>query len=900
MDIIPVRQCRLCLHYVEESDGTECPAATHTQEDTKNHSLIAKIRECLGVSAPPDGSLFICRNCTVTVDMIDEFRTLCQQAAEIYNLVPILSVEDAKCMQYYNSVNELHKFIREKRNAVSEVVAGREPEFIDVTLDEFPIKQEPEIDDEKLQSELLEDEVADDHVVVYKMENVSESEEDDVEDYEMNDCDSSPTPSRVKRRKARERRAETESRELGRTKNGLVEGKRLISLPLKLAIAQEVRKHPQLWDISIASSAQIIDETWAKLAQKFETDLPTFRFYWRRMKDNYRILQKRKKKITGDSTYARLISVLTEIYDGGKKQIISEEGVNAKVIAKDGGDPFRNDKRKLILLQTVYNFPVIWNSKHLDHYNQDVRDHVWDQIAADLGVAPSKAKECWKGLRVFKKRLQRLTRGQLQQKYPLITDALYKMLTEIFGTVMEEAEETDAVKTSELLEEFKVFENDRKLELAQICFDYEIIWNTRHPDHSSSKMKDATWDEIAGKMNISRAEAKYQWIRLRGVYRARYLRLLEGLSSTEDKVCSEPLYQLLEKMLSGNMKIGKSSGVSERRSNLFLNNVELRIRLLEEISKHENLWNTNHPDFRNKRSRESNWKKIAAEFDVKPLAVKSEWIRLKEMHSSAVSDVSCSDQNMSTDERLHTLLNQLLPTTEKKAPKEILKEIDGKPRKDLMREGPKRRFRGMTTYDSTGCVQIADGKGTMRHYKICELCGKPVERSLFEYHMNQHNGLKPYACSFVGCDRQYSNKITRNRHEVIDHGEDGFKFDCSECGAKFKQRSRFELHYALKHKSQELPCDLCGKLFKHRKLLQKHKVLHTSHHTCKVCGKILQKKWTLHVHMRVHTKEKPYPCELCDQRFMLKVQMKTHLLKVHGVLLQDLEAMKASAAISND
>lgn len=245
------------------------------------------------------------------------------------------------------------------------------------------------------------------------------------------------------------------------------------------------------------------------------------------------------------------------------------------------------------------------------------------------------------------------------------------------------------------------------------------------------------------------------------------------------------------------------------------------------------------------------------------------------------------DQIQNGVDPLHALLDKLLSSKPSKSTSDA----------DSMKEEetyPKRRYTGKRSFSNDGCMQI-EAYGSLRYAKVCELCGKQIERSLFEYHMNAHYGLTPYACSFEGCDKQYSNRTVRDKHEIAIHGEDGYVFQCDQCDKKFKQKSKYQYHYAVKHKSEEIACDICGKVVKHKNLLRKHMEIHTASYECHVCGKVLQKKYSLNVHMRVHTKEKPFPCEMCEQRFMLKVQMKTHLLKVHGVAL---ETMQSTATAS--
>ena len=47
---------------------------------------------------------------------------------------------------------------------------------------------------------------------------------------------------------------------------------------------------------------------------------------------------------------------------------------------------------------------------------------------------------------------------------------------------------------------------------------------------------------------------------------------------------------------------------------------------------------------------------------------------------------------------------------------------------------------------------------------------------------------------------------------------------------------------------------------------------------CAICEKFFSRKWDLKNDMRIHTGEKPYQCEICERRFNVKNNMRTHYL----------------------
>ena len=190
--------------------------------------------------------------------------------------------------------------------------------------------------------------------------------------------------------------------------------------------------------------------------------------------------------------------------------------------------------------------------------------------------------------------------------------------------------------------------------------------------------------------------------------------------------------------------------------------------------------------------------------------------------------------------------------------------------------------------------------------KKCNICENYFPEQIFNAHQSLHSEDKFHPCK-ITCGKFFTSK-----DELLKHNCDGSQvfplklFPCDICGKSFKQKNNltrhrrthtgekpyeceickntFSVSSALaRHKrihtgDRPYPCDMCEKAFIQSGLLANHKMVHTGEnpYECKICKKILSKKETLANHKRVHTGEKPYSCNICQKSFSDRSNLSQH------------------------
>lgn len=222
-------------------------------------------------------------------------------------------------------------------------------------------------------------------------------------------------------------------------------------------------------------------------------------------------------------------------------------------------------------------------------------------------------------------------------------------------------------------------------------------------------------------------------------------------------------------------------------------------------------------------------------------------------------------------------------------------------------------------------IRLRAPPSSKTYNKVCETCGENFTNAKsYHQHQHQHEYLKkkkemvkcqycdkmiklinlgpheldhldpeipPKKCSF--CDKNFNKERLYARHtkthlKLIDMKMKGPK-EKEQCPICHKWITSLKQHHELVHSERvRFPCDECDKTFAEKRHMLRHKTLHTKtfRFNCQYCDKGYNVKCALEYHEdTVHTKVKRYVCPVptCREPFFVKLYMRRHVKKVHGM-----------------
>ncbi|XP_055707173.1 zinc finger and BTB domain-containing protein 17-like [Phlebotomus papatasi] len=168
-----------------------------------------------------------------------------------------------------------------------------------------------------------------------------------------------------------------------------------------------------------------------------------------------------------------------------------------------------------------------------------------------------------------------------------------------------------------------------------------------------------------------------------------------------------------------------------------------------------------------------------------------------------------------------------------------------------------------------------------RKYK-CPICGKGfTQPSHAKTHLAVHSTEKTVPCP--QCPKKFANKPRLYVH-LLSHSN--INLPCGICGKVFKSVLHYRRHLKRHTSENKYECEKCGNKFKEKLILQRHIVrVHINEETsktqCPICNKVLKHEFSLKNHMAIHSERTPFDCQYCSKSFQRKSYLTKHIAQHH-------------------
>ncbi|XP_001361956.3 zinc finger protein 665 [Drosophila pseudoobscura] len=136
------------------------------------------------------------------------------------------------------------------------------------------------------------------------------------------------------------------------------------------------------------------------------------------------------------------------------------------------------------------------------------------------------------------------------------------------------------------------------------------------------------------------------------------------------------------------------------------------------------------------------------------------------------------------------------------------------------------------------------------------------------------------------CEKKFTRNFQLKLHMIAVHGMGELLYQCEECHKSFASRHSLRYHVKSVHSTERpFSCDHCERKFVLRTQLSSHLRTHTGESkprifACPKCTKTWPTKSDLRTHMRSHDPhmERPFKCDRCEKSFFTRGHLSSHIL----------------------
>ncbi|KAL9700482.1 hypothetical protein quinque_003923 [Culex quinquefasciatus] len=167
----------------------------------------------------------------------------------------------------------------------------------------------------------------------------------------------------------------------------------------------------------------------------------------------------------------------------------------------------------------------------------------------------------------------------------------------------------------------------------------------------------------------------------------------------------------------------------------------------------------------------------------------------------------------------------------------------------------------------------------------CPKCPyKTHRKGTFHSHQLTHllRENKKHICKVEGCSAEFTDRRYLASHVEKQHRT----WICDECGLQCSNRGYLTMHKVRQHSKNPpcFSCEYCQQVFKLKLDMQSHiKRVHLAEtmFKCGTCGLEFKRKCTRDSHEICHSNVFNFPCQQCDKKFKLRSQLMKHIRRVH-------------------